>query len=274
MGIVNVTPDSFSDGGRFLEPSAAVEHALRLVDEGADLVDIGGESSRPGAEPVGAAEELRRVLPVLEQVVARVRVPVSIDTLKPAVARAALAAGASVINDVGANREDPAMWEIAAEAGAGYVLMHMRGTPRTMQEAPAYGDVAAEVAAYFDERLRRIRASGLAPEQIVLDVGIGFGKTAEHNLQLLAQLGRFTKWQRPLLLGVSRKSFIGSLTGETNPACRLPGSLACACWAVWAGVQIVRVHDVAATRQALRLAEAIAATADRLGVRGGPFRSR
>jgi dihydropteroate synthase len=259
MGILNVTPDSFSDGGRFLEPAAAVAHALQLVEEGADLLDIGGESTRPGAEPVSEADEMRRVIPVLEQVVARVRVPVSIDTLKPAVARAALAAGASVVNDVGANREDPAMWEIVAEAGAGYVLMHMRGAPRTMQQAPVYADVAAEVAGFFEDRLSRVRASGVQPEQVMLDPGFGFGKTSEHNLLLLAQLGRFTKWQRPLLLGVSRKSFIGSVTGESNPGQRLPGSLACACWAVWTGAHMVRVHEVAATRQALRMAEAIAA---------------
>jgi dihydropteroate synthase len=259
MGVVNVTPDSFSDGGRFLDPAAAVEHALRLVGEGADLVDIGGESSRPGAEPVSEAEELRRVIPVLEQVVRRVPVAVSIDTQKPVVAQAALAAGASVVNDVGASRSDPAMWETVAQAGAGYVLMHMQGTPQTMQRQAVYSDVVADVGAYFEEQLVRVQASGVALEQVVLDVGIGFGKTVDHNLQLLAQLERFKEWKRPLLLGVSRKSFIGKVTGEADPMNRLPGSLAAAVWAVLAGAHIVRAHDVAATCQALRVIEAIRA---------------
>jgi dihydropteroate synthase len=259
MGVVNVTPDSFSDGGRFLEPAAAVEHALRLVHEGADILDIGGESTRPGADPVSEAEELRRVIPVVEEVARRVPVAVSIDTQKPAVARAALEAGASLVNDVGANREDPGMWQTVAQAGAGYVLMHMQGTPRTMQHQAAYRDVVAEVGRFFEDRLCRLQASGVRAEQVALDVGIGFGKTVEHNLQLLAQLERFKEWERPLLLGVSRKSFIGKITGEADPMKRLPGSLAAATWAVLAGVHIVRAHDVAATCQALRLVETIRA---------------
>jgi dihydropteroate synthase len=259
MGIVNVTPDSFSDGAQFLDPRAAIEHALKLADEGADIIDVGGESTRPGAAPVSAAEELRRVLPVLEGLAGRLRVPVSIDTMKPAVAREALAAGASFVNDVAANREDEEMWRLVAESGAGYVLMHMQGTPQTMQQRPAYADVVAEVGRFFTERLARVQKAGVGAEQVILDVGIGFGKTTEHNLQLLAALPNFTKWDRPLLLGVSRKSFVGQVTGETAAAARLPGSLACACWAVAAGVQIVRAHDVAPTRQALRMMEAILA---------------
>ena len=258
MGVVNVTPDSFSDGGRFLDPAAAVAHALELVEQGADILDIGGESTRPGAEPVSEAEELRRVMPVLEQLAGRVAVPVSIDTMKPAVARAALRAGASVVNDVAANREDDAMWRVVAEERAGYVCMHMRGTPRTMQSDPVYADVVREVGAFFEERMRRLGDCGVAAEQTILDVGIGFGKTLEHNLKLLGALGGFTKPGRPLVLGASRKSFLGKLPGA-EPGERLPASLACACLAVQAGVQMIRTHDVKATVQAVRLVEAVRA---------------
>jgi dihydropteroate synthase len=259
MGVVNVTPDSFSDGGLYFNPAAAVEHALELVAEGADIIDVGGESTRPGASPVPEPEELRRVLPVLERLARRIRVPISIDTMKPAVARAALQAGASLINDVAANRQDEAMWRVAAEFGAGYVLMHMLGTPQDMQQAPSYGDVVAEVDAFFGERLQRIAGAGLAPEQVILDVGIGFGKTREHNLQLLARLDSFTSWSRPLLLGASRKSIIPQVTGADPATDRLAGSLACACWGVQQGANILRIHDVAATRQAVQLIEAIRA---------------
>ena len=257
MGVVNVTPDSFSDGGQFLNARQAIAQALRLVEEGADILDIGGESTRPNAPPVSEAEELRRVLPVIEQLAGRVPVPLSIDTVKPAVARAALRVGASIVNDVAANRDDEAMWRVVAEGGAGYVLMHMQGTPPTMQRQPAYGDVVMEVNEFFGERLARLAAAGVGAEQVVLDVGIGFGKTLEHNLQLLAALGSFTKWRRPLLLGVSRKAFIGQITAERDAAARLPGSLAGACWGVVAGANIVRAHDVAATRQAVRMTEAV-----------------
>jgi len=259
MGIVNVTPDSFSDGGQFFETEAAVRRGLALVAEGADLLDVGGESSRPNATPVPGDEEMRRVLPVIGQLAAQVSVPISIDTLKPAVARAALQAGASVVNDVGANRADPEMWQVVAEAGAGYVAMHMQGMPRTMQQNPTYQDLLGEVDTFFGDRLQRLEACGVDRERVVLDVGIGFGKTADHNLQLLAGLGRFKKWNRPLLLGVSRKSFIGQVADGAAVTERLPGSLACACWGVQAGAHILRTHDVAATRQALRLTEAILA---------------
>jgi dihydropteroate synthase len=255
-GVVNVTPDSFSDGGRFLEPETAVAHGLALVAEGADLLDIGGESTRPGAPPVSEAEELRRVLPVIERVAQQVEVPISIDTQKPGVARVALQAGASIVNDIAANRADAAMWHAVAEARAGYVCMHMQGTPQTMQVNPTYSDVRREVEAFFADRLHRLAAVGVGPEQVVLDVGIGFGKTLEHNLELLAHVRRFTRLGRPLWLGLSRKSFIGKLLG-VEVAERLPASLAGACWAVAAGVQIIRTHDVAATRQAVRLIEAI-----------------
>jgi dihydropteroate synthase len=235
-----------------------VAHALALVSQGAEILDIGGESTRPGAAPVDEAEELRRVLPVMERLAGRVNVPLSIDTMKPAVARAALATGASLVNDVAANREDDAMWRVVAEAGAGYICMHMQGTPPTMQSQPHYDDVVSTVADFFRERQQRLNASGVAADQVVFDVGIGFGKTLEHNLQLLAALGSFTKLGRPLLVGVSRKSFIAGVQ-PAPPAARLPGSLAGACLAVEAGVQIIRTHDVAETLQAVRVTEAILA---------------
>jgi dihydropteroate synthase len=258
MGIVNVTPDSFSDGGRYADTERALDRALALVSEGAEIVDVGGESTRPGAHPVGEQEELRRVLPVVERLAGRVNVPISIDTVKPVVARAALAAGASLVNDVAANRDDDAMWRVVAEWGAGYVCVHMRGTPRTMQESPEYGDVVTEVTGFFEERLRRLAECGVAPEQVVLDVGIGFGKRLEHNLRLLGDVSGFRRLGRPLLVGVSRKSFLGELFGVGVDG-RLPGSLACACWAVQAGVQMLRVHDVAETVQAVRMTEQLLA---------------
>lgn len=258
MGIVNVTPDSFSDGGRFLDPAAAVEHGLRLVSEGADLLDIGGESTRPGAVPVSEAEELRRVLPVLAGLMARVTVPLSIDTVKPAVARAAVASGASVINDVASGQADPLMSRVVADTGAGYVAMHMQGTPQTMQRAPVYGNVVAEVGDFFDTRLQSLVAAGVSAEQVALDPGIGFGKTLDHTLDLLARLAEFTRQGRPLVLGVSRKSFLGAMLGA-GITDRLPAGLACTVWASLQGVRIFRTHDVAATVQALRVAEALLA---------------
>jgi dihydropteroate synthase len=258
MGVVNVTPDSFSDGGKFLDADAAVAHALNLVVQGAEILDIGGESTRPGAEPVGEAEELGRVLPVIGRLAGRVNVPISIDTMKPAVARAALAAGASIVNDVAAHRQDILMWQVVAECQAGYVCMHACGAPRTMPENPVYADVVREVSEFFQERLGHLRANGVSIDQVVLDVGIGFGKTLEHNLQLLANLRSFKTMARPLLIGVSRKSFIGKQLGvELNE--RLPASLACACEAVESGVQIIRAHDVAETVQAVRMTEAVLA---------------
>ena len=256
MGVVNVTPDSFSDGGNFFDANAAVEHGLKLVEQGAEILDIGGESTRPRATPVPEAEELRRVIPVIEQLASRVRTPISIDTMKPGVARAAIAAGASIVNDVAANREDDAMWRVIAESGAGYVVMHMQGTPHTMQANPVYADVVREVGEFFSNRIQRLSDCGVAPEQVILDVGIGFGKTLEHNLLLLGSLRSFTKLGWPLLLGVSRKSFLGKLL-ETETEGRLPAALACAALAVEAGVQIIRAHDVTETVQAVRMTEAI-----------------
>jgi dihydropteroate synthase len=256
MGVVNITPDSFSDGGAFLDPERAISHARRLAEEGADIIDLGGESSRPGATPVPEAEELRRVLPVIKELAAKLAIPISIDTMKPGVARAAMQLGASIINDVAANREDPEMWRVAAATGAGYVLMHSQGSPETMQKNPVYKDVVAEVNNFFGERLERAAACGVKPEQMALDVGIGFGKRPEDNLQLLANLGAFEKWERPLLLGASRKSFMRTVSGSPVQD-RLAASLACACWGVQRGAGIIRVHDVAATRQALAMTGAL-----------------
>jgi dihydropteroate synthase len=258
MGVVNVTPDSFSDGGQFFDANKAIEHALQLVAEGADIIDVGGESTRPNATPVSEDEELRRVLPVLRALADQnVSVPISIDTMKPVVADIALKEGASIINDVAAARADMRMWDLARDSGAGYVLMHMQGTPQTMQCDPKYEDVVHDVARFYEERLTQLRESGVSREQIILDPGIGFGKTAEHNLELLAGLSHFTTYQRPLLVGASRKAFIGKVTGAEKMAGRLPGSLACAIAAAQAGAQIIRTHDVGATRHALRMMEAI-----------------
>ncbi|HTX21945.1 MAG TPA: dihydropteroate synthase [Candidatus Aquilonibacter sp.] len=259
MGVVNVTPDSFSDGGRFLNANAAVEHALRLAGQGADILDIGGESTRPGAEPVEEKEELRRVIPVIENLAAKIKIPLSIDTVKPAVARAALQAGVSIVNDVGTGREGASMWKVVSQFRAGYICTHAQGEPRTMQQNPAYADVVREVGEFFLERLTfMLNEAGIAAEQIALDPGIGFGKTLEHNLELLANLRSFAKLRRPLLVGVSRKSFIEKLLGaKVNE--RLPASLACATLAVADGAQIIRAHDVAETVQAARMAEALLA---------------
>ena len=258
MGVVNVTPDSFSDGGKFFDLGAAVAHALELVAQGADILDIGGESTRPGAAPVDEAEEIRRVIPVVEKLAPQIQIPISVDTSKPAVARAALAAGASIINDVGvAARADFLMWQIVAEYQAGYVVMHAQGAPPTMQENPVYTDVVKEVGGFFSEQLGRLlNEVGLPMEQVMLDPGIGFGKTLEHNLQLLAGLRSFTKWKRPILVGVSRKSFIHQLL-DVPVAERLPAALACTTLALATGASVIRTHDVPETRQAMRMAEAV-----------------
>ena len=256
MGIINVTPDSFSDGGQFFDAERAIEHGQELVREGAQIIDIGGESTRPGAPAVDQAEELRRVMPVIEALVKTIQVPISIDTQKPAVARAALKAGASIINDIAANRSEDEMWRVAADTGAGYILMHMQGTPQTMHLAPKYADVVSEVSEFFVDRLKQVARCGVKPEQIMLDPGIGFGKTVKHNLELLAGLSQFKVHERPLLLGVSRKSFIGKLVGGEVQD-RVPGSLACAVWSVLNGVHCIRTHDVAPTCQALRMIEEI-----------------
>jgi dihydropteroate synthase len=257
MGVVNVTPDSFSDGGLYLDPGAAVEHGERLAAEGAEILDVGGESTRPGAEPVAEEEELRRVLPVVEGLAAG-GARVSIDTTKARVARAALAAGAEVVNDVSALRFDPALAEVAAAAVGPVCLMHMLGEPRTMQDEPRYDDVVADVKAFLEARLAFAVSAGIAEERVWLDPGIGFGKTLEHNLQLLRRLGEIVAIGRPIVIGTSRKRFLGALTGRAEGD-RLAGTIATNVLAFERGARIFRVHDVAEVRDALTVAAATVA---------------
>jgi dihydropteroate synthase len=259
MGIVNVTPDSFSDGGQFIEARAAVDHCLRLADDGADILDVGGESTRPGAPEVPADEEKRRILPVIEAAAARCDVPLSVDTHKADVARAALEAGAAMINDVTAGG-DPAMLALAAERGVPVVLMHMQGSPRTMQRDPRYADVVADVARFLGARLEAAVAAGVPAEHVILDPGLGFGKRAEHNFELLARLPELGALGRPLLVGPSRKSFIGAALGlEVSE--RLLGTAAAVAACVLGGAHLVRVHDVAAMRQVCDILDAVRAAA-------------
>jgi dihydropteroate synthase len=250
MGVLNVTPDSFSDGGRYLDPLRAVSHGRALVDEGADVVDVGGESTRPGAAPVDEAEERRRVVPVIEALAPSVRV--SIDTRSAAVAEAAVAAGATLVNDVSAS-----LWPVAAAAGVGWVAMHMRGSPATMQADPRYDDVVAEVGAFLRERAGQAREAGV--EEVWVDPGIGFGKTLEHNLALLRDLDRLVADGIPVVVGTSRKGSLGQLTGGAPVEDRLEASVATAVWAAEQGAAMVRVHDVAPTVRALRLLTGAAA---------------
>ncbi len=254
MGIVNVTPDSFSDGGRYLDPDAAIAHGRELRAAGADVLDVGGESTRPGAAAVGAPEEKARVLPVIEALAAD-GARVSVDTSKAEVADAALAAGAEIVNDVTALR-DPAMAALCAEAGCGVVLMHMKGTPRTMQDDPTYVDVVAEVRGFLAERLEAAAAAGVDRERIWVDPGIGFGKAVEHNLELIARLDRIADLGRPVVIGASRKNFIGAITDRPVDR-RLGGSIAAGIVAASTGAAVLRVHDVAATVEALRVADPI-----------------
>lgn len=257
MGILNATPDSFSDGGCYLSVDAAVARGREMLAQGADIIDIGGESTRPGAEPVDAPTEMRRVLPVIEALAAVPGARISIDTAKAAVAREALRAGACIINDVTAMEGDPDMAAVVRETGAGVVLMHMRGTPRTMQDAPQYADVVGEVADWLAGRLAVAGVAGIAPEAVVLDPGIGFGKTAAHNIALIAGLDRIARLGRPVLAGLSRKRFIGLLSGVEEAAERVAGSLAALTAAILHGASILRVHDVAASVQAARVAAAL-----------------
>jgi dihydropteroate synthase len=258
MGIVNVTPDSFSDGGEHDTLDAAVAHALRLVEEGADLLDIGGESTRPGADEVPLEEELRRVVPVIERLAAQASVPISIDTSKPEVMRAAVQAGAGMINDVYGLRREGAL-DAAAALGVPVVLMHMQGEPRSMQAAPDYDDVVADVHRFLAEHIFVAEMAGIPKRHIVIDPGFGFGKDTTHNLQLLARLDRFVELGVPVLAGLSRKRSIGQLTGRDAPAERIFGSVAAHLIAAQHGAMIVRVHDVAATVDALKVWNAIAA---------------
>jgi dihydropteroate synthase len=255
MGIVNVTPDSFSDGGRFLDADAAVEHGLRLADEGTDVLDVGGESTRPGSQPVDVQEELRRVMPVVGALCKRTDLPVSIDTSKALVARHALHAGAEIVNDVSALRGDPAMLPLAVESGCGVCVMHLQGTPRTMQDNPVYADVVAEVLQFLRDRRDALLAAGIEQERIAVDPGIGFGKTTEHNLQLLANARRLHELGCPVLVGHSRKRFLTDLNERFSD--RVAGTIGVALSLARQRVQIIRVHDVFAVRQALSLFQAV-----------------
>lgn len=256
MGVLNRTPDSFSDGGLFTDFDVALRHTERMVQEGAAIIDVGGESTRPGSEPVAVAQEIERVVPLIERLRRETDVPISVDTSKPEVMRAAVSAGAALINDVYALRQ-PAALATAAELGVYVCLMHMQGEPRSMQKNPRYTDVVAEVKQFLEERIRACEAAGIPRTRILIDPGFGFGKTLEHNLALLRQLREFTALGCPLLVGLSRKSMIGSLLGGVSADQRLPGSLAAAVVAVLRGAQIVRAHDVQPTVEALKVAAAL-----------------
>ena len=256
MGILNVTPDSFSDGGLFLKTDDAIRRAEALVEEGAALIDVGGESSRPGSDPVPAEEEIRRVVPVIEHLSKRLPIPISIDTSKAGVARRAIAAGARIINDISALRFDPEMAPLAAETGVPVVLMHMQGTPKEMQARPVYADVVREITAFFESRIRFAEQAGIGRDRILLDPGIGFGKTTEHNLEILARLSEFRSLGRPVLIGPSRKSFIGRVL-DLPAEERLEGTAAAVAVGILHGASILRVHDVRAMIRVTRMVEAI-----------------
>lgn len=263
MGVLNVTPDSFSDGGRYLDPGVAVAHACAMVEAGADLIDIGAESSRPGSDPVDEEEEIGRLMPVVTEVCRRTSVPVSVDTTKARVARLALDAGACIVNDISALRFDPRMGNVIGETGAGLVLMHMKGTPKTMQRAPSYSDVIEEVRQFFVERMQAARLAGIAPERVLLDPGIGFGKNLEHNLTLLARLEELASLGRPILVGVSRKAFIEQVLRRSVGE-RLMGTAAAAAVAVLHGASVVRVHDVGEIRDGVKMVDAIRSCSRRI----------
>lgn len=257
MGIVNVTPDSFSEGGAFFEKEKAVAHALAIAAAGADIIDIGGESTRPGARDVSVDEEIARVAGVIEAVAAAVPIPISIDTRKAPVAEAAISAGASIVNDVSALRHDPAIASVAARHGAGLVLMHMQGTPQSMQVAPHYDDLIGEIVASLTEAVAKAEAAGVAGDRIAVDPGIGFGKAVAHNLAIINRLEAFATLGKPVCIGISRKSFIGAILGIDEPRGRLVGTLAACAAAIMRGAGIIRVHDVAEAVQAARIVDSI-----------------
>ncbi|OGC87276.1 MAG: dihydropteroate synthase [candidate division Zixibacteria bacterium RBG_16_48_11] len=252
MGVINVTPDSFSDGGKFFDVHSAVDHGLRLEQEGADIVDVGGESTRPGSEPILIDEELKRVIPVIEALSQKIKIPISVDTYKAEVAKKALEAGADIINDISGLRFDPKMIQVAQEFHCPVILMHIQGTPKNMQENPVYEDVVREIKDYFQERIRFAVSSGVDESRLILDPGIGFGKNFEHNLSLLNSLLLFKSLERPILVGVSRKSFVGKIL-DLPVTERLEGSLAALAYSVWQGANIVRVHDVKESVRAARV---------------------
>ncbi|MXV84418.1 dihydropteroate synthase [Candidatus Poribacteria bacterium] len=256
MGILNVTPDSFSDGGCYLDVEQAVTHAELMVAEGATLIDIGGESSRPGASPVSTNEELTRILPVIRVIADTVDVLLSVDTYKAEVARRALEAGAHLINDITALRGDPTMAAVVSEMEAGLILMHMKGTPRTMQHAPEYNDIVSEICDSLQKSIETAESEGITPDRIIIDPGIGFGKTTKHNLEILKRLSAFRRLHKPLLIGTSRKSFIGNILNLPVTE-RVEGTTATVCWAIAHGADIVRVHDVKANVRAAQITDAL-----------------
>ena len=256
MGILNVTPDSFSDGGQFLDQAVAVAHGLRMAEEGADIVDVGGESTRPGSDEVPVEEEIERTAPVVKALVAELDIPISIDTRKAEVARAAIDAGAVIVNDVSGGR-DPGMFDLVGETGAGLVLMHMLGEPKTMQEDPNYEDVVREVRAYLSERMEAAVGTGIERERLCIDPGLGFGKTYEHNFELMSEISAFLDLDVPLLVGPSRKSFIGKALGDAPVEERLEGTLGAVAWLAGQGAHIVRVHDVKETVAVLKVVDEI-----------------
>jgi dihydropteroate synthase len=256
MGILNVTPDSFSDGGYYLNVPDAINHAKKMVAEGADVIDIGGVSSRPGASPASTEEESARVLPVVEGLVGDISVPVSIDTCKSEVARRALEAGAHLINDITALRGDADMANVVVEMNAGVILMHMRGTPRTMQRSPVYDDVVLEISSWFQRRIKETETTGIPPGQIIIDPGIGFGKTVDHNLEILRRLGEFRHLNKPILIGTSRKSFIGKIL-DLPANDRIEGTAATVTWAIAHGADMIRVHDVKTMHRVARMTDAL-----------------
>ena len=257
MGVLNITPDSFSDGGRFFTAEKAIEHGVRMAEEGAQIIDVGGESTRPGAEPVPAEEELRRVIPVIEKLRAKIDTVISVDTSKAHIASEAIKAGASIVNDVTGGRGDKTMMPLVAEKKSGFIIMHMQGNPRMMQANPRYDDVVSEVADFFRQQYTRVLECGIDPMAIAFDPGIGFGKTLEHNLELLAQLERIRVHNRPLIVGVSRKSFLAKLTGLTEMSDRLAPAVALTSLLRTRGAGIFRVHDVKENVSALRVTEAL-----------------
>jgi dihydropteroate synthase len=256
MGVLNVTPDSFSDGGRFASEESAVAHAREMADAGADLIDVGGESTRPGSQPVPEDEQIRRVVPVIRRI-ASLPITISIDTTRSAVAQAALDAGAALVNDISAARDDGAMLPLLARRRVPVVLMHMRGAPATMQDNPVYHDVTAEVIEHLRGRMTAAKSAGVEESKILLDPGIGFGKTMEHNLELIRRQRELSSLGRPVVIGTSRKGFIGRITGESEPSKRLFGTAACVAWAVASGAAVVRVHDVAPMKQVVDMTRAI-----------------
>jgi dihydropteroate synthase len=257
MGILNVTPDSFSDGGKYLTADAAIARAESLAEEGADLIDVGGESTRPGSDPVPEDEQIRRVVPVLRKLAHRLPITFSIDTTRSEVASAAIDAGAHIVNDISAGRDDADMFFVLARAQKPVILMHMLGRPKTMQQSPRYQDVVAEVAGFLNERLIDAGIHGIDPARILLDPGIGFGKTTDHNLRLLQRLRELTVLGRPIVIGTSRKRFIGQVTGDDEPQDRLSGTAATVAWSIANGAGVVRVHDVGPMRRVVRMIDAI-----------------